>query len=269
MVELFSRDIRTEYRQSSKGNQLKWFNGDTWYKADYTGYEGLVEYIISGLLERTSLPKEAYVKYDTEKIIYKQNQYNGCTSKNFIPKGWSLITLERLFKNEQDQSLQKSIVEIEDCEERIRFLVNQIIQITGLKEFGNYLSMLLALDAFFLNEDRHMHNIAVLMDDKLKFHYCPIFDNGASLLADTTIDYPLTGNLDEMISAVISKTICPDFDKQLDVAEKLYGNQVQLKFTKNDIQELLEKEKYYPKEVKDRVYEILMKQCRKYQYLFQ
>ena len=29
--------------RSSKGNQLKWYRDDLWYKADYTGYEGLVE----------------------------------------------------------------------------------------------------------------------------------------------------------------------------------------------------------------------------------
>ena len=35
MIELFEQDIRTENRQSSKGNQLKWLNNETWYKADY------------------------------------------------------------------------------------------------------------------------------------------------------------------------------------------------------------------------------------------
>lgn len=39
MVELFEQNIRTNTRQSSKGNQLKWENESIWYKADYTGYE--------------------------------------------------------------------------------------------------------------------------------------------------------------------------------------------------------------------------------------
>ena len=42
---------------------------------------------------------------------------------------------------------------------------------------------------FFLNEDRHTHNITVLMNGKGDYAYCPIFDNGAGLLADTTMDY--------------------------------------------------------------------------------
>lgn len=39
MVEVFEQDIKTNDRQSSKGNQLKWNNSGIWYKADYTGYE--------------------------------------------------------------------------------------------------------------------------------------------------------------------------------------------------------------------------------------
>ena len=62
---------------------------------------------------------------------------------------------------------------------------------TGLKNFGVYLNKLFTIDAFFLNEDRHTHNIAVLMNEKGEFAYCPIFDNGAGLLSDTLMDYPL------------------------------------------------------------------------------
>ena len=97
MVELFEQDIRTNDRQSSKGNQLKWENHYIWYKADYTGYEGLSEYVISHLLELTSLEKD-------------------------------------------------------------------------------------------------------------EFALCPIFDNGAGLLADITMDYPMDGDIYEMIGEVKGKT---------------------------------------------------------------
>ena len=42
----------------------------------------------------------------------------------------------------------------------------QVERITGLKDFGIYLNKLLTIDALFVNEDRHMHNIAVLMNQK-------------------------------------------------------------------------------------------------------
>ncbi len=44
MIELFEQNIRTNERQSSKGNQLKWENNGIWHKADYTGYEGWCVY---------------------------------------------------------------------------------------------------------------------------------------------------------------------------------------------------------------------------------
>jgi len=47
---------------------------------------------------------------------------------------------------------------------------------------------MLTLDAFFVNEDRHTHNIAVLMDAEGVYRYCPFFDHGAALLSDTTMD---------------------------------------------------------------------------------
>ena len=98
MVQLFEQDIKTNDRQSSKGNQLKWYRDDIWYKADYMGYEGLAEYVISCLLEKSSLRCEEYVLYETEEIAYKKRRYLGCKSKNFLPEGWQLITLERLFQ---------------------------------------------------------------------------------------------------------------------------------------------------------------------------
>ena len=58
MIELFEQNERKADRQSSKGNQLKWENNGIWYKADYTGYEGLAEYMISHLLKFSFLQKD-------------------------------------------------------------------------------------------------------------------------------------------------------------------------------------------------------------------
>ena len=96
MVELFEQNIRTNERQSSKGNQLKWENEGIWYKADYTGYEGLAEYMISHLLKKSTLAEDEFVCYDLEKIKYGTVIYNGVKSKNFLKEDWQIITLERL-----------------------------------------------------------------------------------------------------------------------------------------------------------------------------
>lgn len=269
MVELFEHDgTRTDYH-SSKGNQLKWNNGGYWYKADYTGYEGFAEHLISHLLQYSSLSKEEYCIYDTEQIRYQKKVFLGCHSKDFLPENWRIITLERLFQqNRRGNSLNKSIHQISDETERLKFLVDQTIQITGLRDFGKYMSKLLTVDALFLNEDRHTHNIAVLEDDHGIYHYCPIFDNGASLLSDTTMDYPMEEDVYQLIPKAKAKTIDGDFAKQLDVAEHLYGQNLTFCFSKKEVEELLQKESYYDSEIKKRAMEIIMYQRRKYEYLF-
>lgn len=42
-----------------------------WYKADYTGYEGLAEYVVSSVLRHSTLDPAEYVTYETEKIHYR------------------------------------------------------------------------------------------------------------------------------------------------------------------------------------------------------
>lgn len=268
MVTLFEQDVKTADRQSSKGNQLKWIRKGIWYKADYTGYEGLSEYIISNLLIKSSLKPEEYVLYGTENICYGTAVFHGCESADFLKEGEQLITLERLFAGYYGESLYKSIYKIHDYENRLRFLVEQTERITGLKQFDIYLCKLLTIDAFFLNEDRHTHNIAVIKNDKEEYRYCPVFDNGAALLSDTTMDYPMGQDIFGLMGNVRAKTFCESFDEQLDIAEKLYGDQIYFTFERKDVEKLLEIDQVYPAEIKERVMDILMQQMRKYQYLF-
>ena len=143
MVELFEQNIRTNTRQSSKGNQLKWENEGTWYKADYTGYEGLAEYVISHLLKYTNLNEDEYVLYEPEQIKYKRQIYNGVRSRTFIDGDWQIITLERLFKNVYNESLTSVLWHMSDVKERLEFLVNSIKNITGLNNWGEYICCLL------------------------------------------------------------------------------------------------------------------------------
>lgn len=91
MVELFEQDIRTNSRQSSKGNQLKWESDGNWYKADYTGYEGLAEYVISHLLKKSTLIPKEYVLYELEQMKYKTQVYSGAKSKNFLEDSWQIM----------------------------------------------------------------------------------------------------------------------------------------------------------------------------------
>ena len=268
MVELFEKDTMKNARQSSKGNQLKWRLRKNWYKADYTGYEGLAEYAVSCLLKESSLQPEEFIVYQTEEILYRKQRFRGCASRDFLPESWQLITLERLFYNFYGESLYRNIFRIEGVTERAEFLVDQVVRMTGLKKFGEYLTKLLTIDALFLNEDRHTHNIAVLLDQEGTYHYCPVFDNGAALLSDTSMDYPTGTDIIDLIPQVRAKTLSSDFGEQLEAVENLYGRPLKFSFDGRLISEMLEREQVYPDEIKKRVRDILLQQKRSYGYLF-
>lgn len=267
MIELNEKDIKIFDMQSSKGNQLKWENDQHWYKADYIGYEGLSEYVVSELLKYSSLKDNEYVLYKTEQIKYRNQMFKGCVSQNFLEQGVRLITLERLFQLNGIQ-LYQTLYKFDNLVDRVSYLVNETIKFTGLKDFGKYMTKMMAMDALFLNEDRHMHNIAVLVNQNDEYMLCPYFDYGASLLSDITIDYPMDGDLIEYISHSKSKTVCSNFYEQLEVFENLYGVQISFNFDKNVIKKILENDINYSDEIKQRVFDILMIQISKYQYLF-
>jgi len=274
MINLFEKDEKTNIVKSSKGNQLKWQKGNYWYKADYTGYEGLSEYIVSTLLEYSNLKENEYVKYQPIQINYEDRIFNGVVSENLLNKDWQIITIERLFNQVYNKSLNNEIWNIIDPQVRLSFIVEEVIKITGLKHFGEYLNKILTIDALFLNEDRHTHNIAVLMNSKGEFDYCPVFDNGAGLLSDTTMDYPLEKDFYVLINKAKAKTFYPEFDIQLELAEKLYGNILKFTFLKKDVEHFLALDnshndsEIYPIEIRERVRDIIFEQMRKYPYLF-
>ena len=268
MIELFQQNEKLQNRNSSKGNQLKWENDGIWYKADYTGYEGLSEYMISQLLSQSTLKEKEFVLYDLEQIRYHKMIYNGAKSQDFLQGDWQIITLERLFHSMYGKRLSESIWKIHDLTERLLFLTNQVEKITGLKDFGIYMNQLFTIDALFLNEDRHMHNIAVLMNEDGDFAYSPVFDHGAGLLSDTTMDYPMGEDVYSLIKEVKAKTISRDFDEQLDVSENLYGYNLKFSFTKKDVSRLLNNAKIYDAAIRKRVETIMFIQMEKYAYLF-
>lgn len=97
---------------------------------------------------------------------------------------------------------------------------------------------------------------------------CPIYDNGASLLSDIKMDYPLNTDIYDEIKSVKSKTFSDSFDEQLELSETLYGNNLYFNFTDKDIDNILIKADIYSDDIKKRVKDIIIEQKRKYSYLF-
>ena len=252
---------------TSKGDQPKWHVGDIWYKADHMGYEALSEVIVSWMLEHSSI--ENFVAYTPVVIYSTEKQYIGCQSKNFRQDDEMLIPLEKLHRAYYGVGLAKKLAEFFEVEERIQYTVSFVERTTELSDFGAYLSTLLELDAFILNEDRHTNNIAVIRNEKTGvFRLCPIFDHGLSMLSDLN-DYPLTRDIYSSINSVQAKPFSTDFSEQVEAAGQLYGSCLKFNFTKMQIQqEIQELKDYYSSEIVERIEQIIFEQMRRYRYLF-
>ena len=163
---------------------------------------------------------------------------------------------------------------IKDVKDRVKHLGESVARLTGLKNFGQYINKILTIDAFFLNEDRHTHNIAVLMNSKGEYDYCPIFDNGAGLLADTKMDYSMMEDTYKLMETVKAKTVSTSFNEQLEASEELFGENISFSFTQKDVEKILAINEdsnpicIYTKEERERVRDIIFAQMRKYRYLF-
>ena len=128
---------------------------------------------------------------------------------------------------------------------------------------------LLEIESFFLDEDRHTNNLAVIRNEKtLEFRLSPIFDNGLALLSDLN-DYPAEKDLYDCIKRAQEKPFDLDFDVQVEAAESLYGSQLKFYFNRYDIPEAMEcLVDLHPKEILYRVERLLYEQMRKYQVYF-
>ena len=268
MIDLSRLEPQETLNHTSKGNQLKWKCYGYWYKADHMGYEGLAETIVSALLGKSTV-KYPFVAYEYSQIKYKDRVYSGCKSADFLADGYDLIPLEKLYRKFTGGSLAVDTAHQGEIKNQIKFLVNFVEQTTGLQNFGQYLTSMLEIDAFFLNEDRHTNNIAVqynAADDT--YALCPLFDNGLSLLADTNMDFPLERSLEDCLKTVEAKPFSRYFDEQLDAAEELYGIQLHFNFSTNDVKALVDSYRTaYSQEICDRCEALIRRQMRHYGYL--
>lgn len=117
---------------------------------------------------------------------------------------------------------------------------------TGLELFPQYLTLLFEVDALFLNDDRHLNNIAVL-ESGGKYDYCPIFDNGAGLLSNMRTA-PMDIEPKALIAAQRARPFGTTFNRQAGAVRALYGKQLYLpKLSREDIFAKLEPMlQYYP-----------------------
>ena len=227
---------------SSKGNQEKWYDNGRWYKLDQFGYEALAETLISMLLERSNIESDTpfhFTRYTMEQLNVHGRDRIGCSSPNFLAFGQSIVTLNHLFKRLRQDRLKDALTKLSSDKKRIAYLADVTAELTGLKEFPQYLTLLFEVDALFLNDDRHLNNIAVL-EQGGRYDYCPIFDNGAGLLSNIQMS-PLDIAPKALITALRARPFNTTFNRQVITSRSLYGIQLQLPtFTHKEIMTTLE-----------------------------
>lgn len=224
---------------SSKGNQEKWFDNSSnrWYKLDQFGYEALSEVVVSRLLERSNIETDfpfRFVRYTMERLDVHGRVRNGCSSADFLQPGQSIITLSHLYARTLGAPVVPTLERLKSDKKRIAWLAEETAEITQLPDFPKYLTLLFEVDALFLNEDRHLNNIA-LLEQNGKYDYCPIFDNGASLLSNTQV-YGMDIDPAALIKTVKARPFNTTFNRQIIAARSEFGAQLRIpKFTRENI----------------------------------
>ena len=252
---------------SSKGNQEKWYDEGTnqWYKLDQFGYEALSETLISILLEKSNIENDtpfAFVRYEPVRIIVHNRERTGCISDNFLKEGQSVITINHLLSRIIGYPLKEKLLSLTSDKKRIAYLAEATKECTGLDYFGEYLTLLFEIDSLFLNDDRHLNNIAVIKNGD-KYDYCPIFDNGAGLLSDTRLS-PMDIEPKVLISSLRARPFNMSFTRQMNTVRSLYGKQLLMPILKREdiMEHLIPILEFYPKRdmgiIADRVVECIL-----------
>lgn len=205
---------------SSKGNQLKFYKDGYWIKIDNQScYEGLAEDFVSKF--ESCIYDFPFVEYKSDKIIYNDNEYNGCLSYNMYNRlDTTFISFRQLLR--KTGTSQNIFIISSDIKENISNVRKFAYNTVGL-DLLDYFRRLLFLDCLIINEDRHIMNIGIVYcASDNKYYEAPCFDNGSSLFC-TNWTYRQRKTLVENIefSKTVARPFSKFYDRQLDALIKL------------------------------------------------
>lgn len=271
IVKLYTRDVVAA--TSSKGNQEKWYDKETnaWYKLDRIGFEALSEAVASEILRKYSNIETELgyqiVPYHIDSVDVHKAKRNASISPNFLKEGQSIQTAYHILKRVLGSDYQKVLADEKTIPNRLKKIVDTIETISGLQNFGQYLTLLFEVDALIANEDRHLNNIAII-EESGTYQYCPLFDNGEGFMLDN-VKYPFDVETKGLMKHLRAKPFQCRFGTLLSAARELYGTQLKITCTADEISEVIEAylEWYQPMFrpfLKDRILDVMILQMKKY-----
>ena len=260
MIDLTGLQVIRSQDSSSKGNQFKWFKDGIWYKADYLGYEGLAEVVASDILRYSNFDR--YCEYQPEKIKFNDEVYSGCKSEDFLYKGETLMTLEKMGLLYRNASLGMFLASHAMFDDKIRVTMD-FIKSLNISGADRYMTALIEFDALILNEDRHTNNICfVRRQDGL--HIGPVFDNGCSLLSNTGM-HSMKTKPEYLINDAEARPFCKNFATQKKYMEAETGIVFKTSYDITKLRNILDKcAEYYPDDILSRVEKVMEIQLQKY-----
>lgn len=137
------------------------------------GYESIFEALVSEFL--SFLDSVEYIGYHLELIEKNGKSVECCKSKVYNKDNESFISVGKYLKF---TAIRKTLLD---------YIVACVYKSTGV-DIRGYLIILAYIDSLILNEDRHFYNICLIEKDE-EYRVAPIFDNGLSLLSDTSQNY--------------------------------------------------------------------------------
>ncbi|WP_409967483.1 hypothetical protein RFF05_12920 [Bengtsoniella intestinalis] len=240
---------KTVVATAAKGNQDKWLDHGLWYKLDTGSFESLAETVASQLLEKSNIQSQLgyqIVPYEVTKVMRHGQQRTACVSPNFLKEGQTIVTADHLLRRAVGADYQTQVfAKCRTYPQILETFVDVMVQVTGLVDFGAYLTLLFECDCLIRNVDRHLNNIVVLWSPE-GYDYCPIFDNGASFLLNP-LEYPLDVSAKSLVKGIKAQPFRYAFSIQVRQVRKLYGQQLQLTIAHQELAQIVDDQlHHYP-----------------------
>lgn len=206
-------NIQILNQTTSKGNQIKYEYNNKYYKIDTLGYESIAEVLVSELEQ--CIKGLNFVDYYLEQVNINDKIHTACVSNSFSKSDSYEVSVHRILSDYiKEKKLGMGYLSKFKGKQLADEVIRILNEVTDL-ETRDYIGRIVYLDAITLNCDRHLNNISFRLHLNGTYDFMPVYDNGASLLSDTT-EFPMEERTVKLIDKVKAKPFSTSFKKQVE-----------------------------------------------------